>query len=169
MHVLEIYHDMIDWRQFPSGLRDFANDIALKADKDRTPAQREQFKQEIIHRVEADRLMMAQQVEVRIIGASAQFWTLWGDRPVSGQGFEDVVSDALIAAGDGDPFVVYALASETVLRVNRQLLHGKMALQALPEGERPMQITLAQVEAVIADKAVVVQAARDARQIQEEQ
>lgn len=131
MHVMEIYYDHIDWGQFPFGLTDFANDISLKADKNRTPEQREQFKQEVTHALESDRLMMAQQVEVCIVGVAAHFFTPWGDRPVTGQAFEEDAIDALLATGDGDPFVVHALAYETSQRAIRQALQNPKALRPL--------------------------------------
>jgi hypothetical protein len=58
MQVTEMYHHQVDWSQFPFGLTDWANEVSLKADKDRTPEQREQFKQQVIKTIEADRLMM---------------------------------------------------------------------------------------------------------------
>ena len=157
MRVTEIYYDHIDWRQFPFGLADLANDIALKADKNRTAEQREQFKQQMVKDIKADRLMMAQQVELLIVGASAHYLTLWGGPPVTGKAFEEDAIDALIAAGNGDPFVVHALASATAQLAIRQFLQHTTVLRPLAEGEQPRRITLAEVEAVVAEKDAVIQ------------
>lgn len=111
MHVLEIHYEDIDWHQFPHGLVDMANDITLKADKNSTAEQREHFKQQALKRIEADRLLMAQQVGLSIVGVAAYFLTPWGSWPVSGDAFDEDAMNLLTAAGQGDPFVVYALAS----------------------------------------------------------
>jgi len=55
--------------------------------------------------------MMAQQVDVFIVGASAHFVTPWGGPPVSGQAFDEEAIDTLIAAGNGDPFAIHAMVS----------------------------------------------------------
>jgi hypothetical protein len=158
MHVTEIYYENIDWRQFPFGLADWASEIALKADKDRTPEERERFKQQVVKDSEADRLMMAQQVELLIVGVSAHYITPWGGPPVTGQAFEEDAIDLLIAAGNGDPFVVHALAAATAQLAIYQLLHQTTTLRPLAEGERPRRLTRAEVEGVVAEKDVVVQA-----------
>src|SRR5579859_1081394 len=164
MHVTEIYYDTIDWRQFPFGLTDWTYDCALKADKDRTPQQREQFKQEVMRALQADRLMVAQQVEVFIVGVAAHYLTPWGGPPVTGQAFEEDAIEVLIAAGNGgDPFVVHVLAYETGQRAMRQLLQQTTILQPLAPGSQPRRLTRAEVEAVVADKDAVVQAALEHR------
>jgi hypothetical protein len=61
--------------------------VSLKADKDRTPEQHEQFKQEVIREAEADRLMMAQEVSLFIVGVPAHYITPWGGPPVTGRAF----------------------------------------------------------------------------------
>jgi hypothetical protein len=149
MLVTEIYYNDIDWRQSPYGLADMANDIALKADKNRTPEQREQFKKQVLQQVEADRLMQAQQVDLHIVGAAVSFFTRWGGRPVTGDAFEKDALDLLISAGQGDSFVVHALASATVQIVQRQLLHENPVLRPLAEGEQPRRLTRAEKEAAV--------------------
>ncbi len=157
MQVVEIHYEDIDWRQFPFGLADIANDIALKADKNRTEEQREQFKQQVLQQIKADRLMRAQQVELHIVGAAAYFFTPWRSRPVAGDAFETDAIDLLIAAGRGDPFVVYALASATIQIAQRQFLDENPVLRPLAEGEQPRRLTRKEVEAVVAEKDGVVQ------------
>lgn len=158
MHVLEIHYEDIDWHQFPDGLADMANDVALKADKNRTPEQREHFKQQVLKRIEADRLLMAQQVELSIMGATAYFLTPWGSWPVSGNAFDEDAISLLITAGQGDPFIVHALASATTQIALRQALQQTTVLRPLAEGEQPRRVTRAEVEAVVAEKEAVVQA-----------
>lgn len=161
MHVTEIHYEDIDWHQFSFELADWASDISLKAEKHCSPEQREQFKQQVVKDVEADRLMMAQQVDILIIGASARFVTPWGGQPVTQQAFENDAIDALIAAGNGDPFVVHALASATAQIAIRQQLQHMTAMHPLAKGERPRRLTRAEVEAIIAEKDAAVQAIAD--------
>jgi hypothetical protein len=158
MQVTEIYYDDIDFRQFPFGLADWANEVSLKADRQRTPEQREQFKQQVMREIEADRLMMAQEVSLFIVGVSANYLTPWGDPPITGQAFEEEAIDVLLAAGNGDPFVVHALAYETSKRAFRQALQHPEVLHPLAPGEQPRRLSRAEVEAVVADKEAVVQA-----------
>lgn len=158
MQVTEIHYEDIDWRQFPYGLADMANDLALKVDKNRSPEQREQFKQQVLQQIEADRLMMAQQVELYIVGASASFFTPWGSRPITGDAFEKDAIDLLISAGRSDPFVVYALASATIQIAQHQFLHENSVLRPLADGEQPRRLTHKEVEAIVAERDGVVQA-----------
>lgn len=158
MHVTEIHYEDIDWHQFSFELADWASDISLKAEKHCSPEQREQFKQQIVKDVEADRLMMAQQVDILIIGASARFVTPWGGQPVTQQAFENDAIDALIAAGNGDPFVVHALASATAQIAIHQQLQQTTVMNTLAKGEQPRRLTRAEVEVIIAEKDAVVQA-----------
>jgi hypothetical protein len=159
MQVTEMYYENIDFRQFPFGLADWTNEVSLKADKGRTPEQREQFKQQVIKEVETDRLMMAQEVSLFIIGVAANYLTPWGGPPITGRAFEEDAIDALIAAGNGDPFVIHALAYETSKRVLRQALQNPEAMLLSSPGEQQRRISKASVEAVVADKESVVQAA----------
>ncbi len=158
MLITEIYYDQIDWTQFPYGLADWANEISLKADKGRSPEQREAFKQQVVESIEADRLMMAQDVGLFIVGVSANYVTPWGSPPITGQAFEEGAIDAILAASDADPFVVHALACETNKWALRQLLHQPGPFRPLAPGEQPRRLTLAEVQAVIAEKEAVLQA-----------
>lgn len=161
MHVLEIHYEDIDWHQFPHGLADMANDIALKADKNSTAEQREHFKQQALKRIEADRLLMAQQVGLSIVGVAAYFLTPWGSWPVSGDAFDEDAINLLIAAGQGDPFVVHALASATIQITLRQVLQQTTVFRPLAKGEQPRRVTRAEVEAVVAEREAAVQAIKE--------
>jgi hypothetical protein len=56
------------------------------------------------------------------------------------------------------------LSSETVLRVNRRILHSLTLLRPLAPGEQPRRLTRVEVEEVIAEKEAVVQARYEAYQ-----
>jgi hypothetical protein len=110
--------------------------------------------------VEADRLMKAQGVEVLIMGVCVHFVTPWGGLPVSGEGFEEAGREVLIAAGEGDPFVVHALASAAIERGTRQWLHQTRVLPPQLEGEAPRRWKRGEEEAVVAEKEAGVQKIR---------
>lgn len=158
MLITEIYYDQIDWGQFPYGMADWANEISLKADKDRTPEQREQFKQQVVKDIEADRLMVAQETELFIVGVSANYRTPWGGPPLTGRAFEDEAIDAILIASDANPFTVHALAYEAGKRAMRQALASPEPPRPLAPGEQPRRLTLAEVKPVIAEKEAVLQA-----------
>ncbi|HEU5379822.1 MAG TPA: hypothetical protein VFV38_30740 [Ktedonobacteraceae bacterium] len=52
MRIIEVYYDQIDWGLFPHRFANWANEASLKADKNRTPEQREQFKQQVVQDLE---------------------------------------------------------------------------------------------------------------------
>jgi hypothetical protein len=87
--------------------------------------------------------------------------TPWGGPPVTGRAFEEDAIDALLAAGNGDPFVIHALAYETSQRALRLALKNPEALRPLAPGEQPQRLSRAEVEAVVANKEAVVQRARE--------
>lgn len=159
MEIIEIYYEDVNFRQFPFGLADWGHEISLKADKGRTTEEREQFKQQVLKDIEADRLMMAQSVHLFIVGVSANYVTPWGGPPVTGRVFEDDAIDALLAVGNGNPFVIHSLAYETSQRANRLAVRNPEALRPLKPGEQLRRLSRTEVEAVVADKDAVVQAA----------
>src|SRR5207302_7781458 len=76
--------------------------IALKAAKDQTPEQRAEFRQSVMKMVEADRLLLAQQVQIFIVGSWAQLRTPWGELAISNGAFEESAIDALLEASNND-------------------------------------------------------------------
>lgn len=77
---------------------------------------------------------------------------------MSGDAFDEDAINLLIAAGQGDPFTVHALASATIQITLRQVLQQTTVLRPLAEGEQPRRVTRAEVEAVVAEREAVVQA-----------
>jgi hypothetical protein len=161
MRIIEIRAEDLDPRDFPFGL-DWCTEIGLSARKHLTGEQWEQFKQDLVKSMEGDRLMQAQHIQLVLVGAIAYFLTPWGTRPVARDAFEEEAIDALIAAGAGDPFVVYTLAYEAGQRANRRALQQATTLRPLAPRESPRKLTLAEVEEVVAEQSILVLEARTA-------
>jgi hypothetical protein len=158
MYIIETHHEDRDLHDFANGRLDEFTELVLRAEQHMTLEQRENLKQTMIQHVETDRLMQAQHVWILITGAWGEWRTPWGARPIDGRAFEGEAVEALIAASEGDPFVVHALAYETGQRVTRQALAHPELLRPLAAGSRSSRLTLDQVAEVIADKEAVVQA-----------
>ena len=65
----------------------------------------------------------------------------------------------LVAADNGDSFVVHAIAHETGQQANRMALRNPEALLPLTSGKQSRRLSRTEVEAVVAGKEKVVQVA----------